>query len=212
MNEVGRLTRLLPVACIAASVCLFASELMTIFEFTPPGAEAICSQGAGDRHSNAQMVLAVFAIVATIVAIYGGSRPAAYAVAAVGILALLIFLISDLRVVNATGSLDESCGSGGASFFDAEAVPQGGFWLEMVGALALAVTGIALATMTPGQLSALRPPRRTRPTAAPGTPRVDEASETQPAGPVQTTTAAEAEIETGLRDAIRPQSRSRRRR
>jgi hypothetical protein len=192
MNEVGRLTRLLPVACIAAAVCLFASELMTIFEFTPPGAEAICSQGAGDRHSNAQMVLAAFAIGATLVAVYGGSRPAAYSVAAVGVLALLIFLISDLRVVNATGSLNESCGAGGASFFDAEAVPQGGFWLEMVGALALAVTGIALATMTPEQLSALRPPRRSLPTEArDAPPPLDEASETPPAEPAQATATAE---------------------
>ena len=29
--ELGRLTRLLPLSVIAAAVCLFASELMTIF-------------------------------------------------------------------------------------------------------------------------------------------------------------------------------------
>ena len=40
-----------------------------------------------------------------------------------------------------------------------EAVPQGGFFLEMAGALALAVTGVALATLTPEQLAALRPRR-----------------------------------------------------
>ena len=164
MNDVGRLTRLLPVACIVAAICLFASDLMTMFEFTPPGGEALCSQGGGDRHSNAQMVLAVFAVIATVFAVYGGSRPAAISVAVVGIIALLIFLISDLRVVNATGSLNEACGAAGQSFFDAEAVPQGGFWLELVGALALALTGIALATLTPEQLVALRPPRRARPT------------------------------------------------
>ena len=35
---------------------------MTMFEFTPPGrARRSCAQGAGDRHGNAQMVIAVFA-------------------------------------------------------------------------------------------------------------------------------------------------------
>ena len=160
---VTRATRLLPVAVIAAAVCLFASELMTVFEFTPPGAEPLCSQGGADRHGNALMVLAVFAVVALAIAVFGGSKPAAIAVAACGGVALLIFLIGDLRVANAQGSLNESCSAAG-DLIAAEAVPQGGFFLELVGSLALAVTGIALATMTPDQLRALRPPRRERPT------------------------------------------------
>ncbi|MET0957634.1 MAG: hypothetical protein ABWZ18_03905, partial [Solirubrobacterales bacterium] len=45
-----------------------------------------------------------------------------------------------------------------------------GFYLELVGALALAVTGIALATLTPVQLGALRPAPRARTTE----PRRDE--------------------------------------
>ncbi len=186
MNEVGPLTRLLPVACIVAAACLFASELMTMFEFIPPGGEALCSQGAADRHSNAQMVLAGFAVAATLFAVYGSSKPAAISVAVVGVLALLIFLISDLRVVNATGSLSEACGSAGqSSFFDAEAVPQGGFWMELVGALALAVTGIALATLTPEQLAGLRPPRRARPgePGRPASPDGDNAPGSRPEAP-----------------------------
>jgi hypothetical protein len=166
--EIGRLTKLLPIAVIAAAVCLFASELMTMFEFTPPGGEALCAQDAGERHSNAQMVIAAFAVIGTIVAVYGRSRPASLAVAAMGVLALLIFLISDLRVVNTAGSLSESCGSSQGFLFEAEAVPQGGFYLELLGALALTVTGLALATLTPEQLGALRLSRRARPTDAPG--------------------------------------------
>ncbi len=34
-----------PLAVIAAAICLFASELMTVFDFTPPGAEPLCTQG-----------------------------------------------------------------------------------------------------------------------------------------------------------------------
>ena len=173
--------RLLPVACILAAACLFASELMTAFEFTPPGGEAICEQGAGDRHANAQMVIAVFAILATLVAVYAGSRPAAIAVGVMGGLALLIFLISDLRVVNATGSLNDSCATSGQAFFSAEAVPQGGFWLAMLGALGLAVTGITLATLTPDQLAGLRPGRRAPQTPAGADAPFDAESETAPA-------------------------------
>lgn len=171
--RLGTLTRLLPVAVIVAAICLFASELMTMFEFRPPGAEALCAQDAGDRHSNAQMVIAVFSLIALLAAIYGGSRPAAFAVAAMGILALLIFLISDLRVAGATGQLSESCGG---FLLGAEAIPQGGFYLELAGALALALGGIALATLTPDQLAALRPPGRARP----GQPRDDSDTTTKP--------------------------------
>jgi hypothetical protein len=159
----SKVTRLLPVACIVAAGVLFASELMTIFDFTPPGGEALCSQGGSDRHSNALMVLAVLAAVMTVVAVAFASRPAAIAVAVAGGVALLVFLISDLRVVNAVGNLSDACGAGTNSFFDAKAVPQGGFWLEMIGAVALAIGGIALATMTEDQLRALRPQRRERP-------------------------------------------------
>jgi hypothetical protein len=163
VTEVTRLTRLLPLACLAAAVCLFASELMTTFEFTPPGGEPLDSQGGADRHGNALAVLAVFAIGALALAVFTASKPAATAVAISGVIALLVFLLVDLPDANAVGTLDDARGS----FFDAEAVPQGGFWLEMVGALALAVTGIALATLTPAQLAALRPQRRARPPEPP---------------------------------------------
>ena len=59
---------------IAAAVCLFASELMTMFDFAPPAASALCSQGAGDRHSNAQMVIAGFAVIATLIAVVRPAR------------------------------------------------------------------------------------------------------------------------------------------
>ena len=183
--KLSRLTKALPFAVLAAAICLFASELMTMFEFTPPGGEALCAQDAGDRHSNAQMVIAGFAVIGTIAAVYGGSRPAALSVAAMGIVALLIFLISNLRVANAAGSLSEACGASQGFLFEAEAVPQGGFYLELVGALALAVTGIALATMTPAQLSSLRPTRRARPSDPRGPdddkPAKPKASSHQPA-------------------------------
>ena len=67
---------------------------------------------------------------------FAASKPAAIAVAVAGVIALLLFLLVDLPDANAVGTLDDAR----QSFFDAEAVPQGGFCLELVGALALAIT------------------------------------------------------------------------
>jgi hypothetical protein len=102
----------------------------------------------------------VFAIGALLVTVFSGSKPAAIAVAACGAIALLFFLLLDLPDANAVGTINDSCGSVGSSFFDAEAVPQGGFFLEMLGAVGLTITGVALATMSPEQLARLRPGRR----------------------------------------------------
>jgi hypothetical protein len=141
------------------------------------------------------MVIAAFAVIATIAAVYGGSRPAAFAVAAMGVLALLIFLISDLRVAGTTGTTSDECGS----FLTADVIPQGGFYMELVGALALAVTGIALATLTPQQLSSLRPSRRKRPTEPRG------------ADPKEPSQAAAGEAEKGRLSRLgqRPRARQR---
>jgi hypothetical protein len=154
--------RVLPFVCIVAALILFASELMTTFEFTQPGQEPLCTQGAIDRHAFAPAVLAAFAIGATILAVIAGSKPAAMAVAVCGLVALAIFLLLDLPDASNVGTVGESCGPT-AGFVNAEAVPRPGFWLELVGSLALAISGAALASLTPEQLAGLRPggPRRT---------------------------------------------------
>ena len=77
-------------------------------------------------------VVAGFAVIAhDHRAVWTGSRPRALGVAVMGVIALLIFLIMDLPDAGQVGTLDDAR----QSFIDAEAVPQGGFWLEMLGAL-----------------------------------------------------------------------------
>ena len=159
--------RLLPFACIAAAVALFASELTTTFHFVPPGGEALCAQQASDRHHFALGVIALFAIVAVVVAVLGASRPAAISVAIAGLAALALFLIVDLPDANSVGTLGHSCTSI-ADASGAKAVPQPGFWLELAGALALAFSGAILATLTPDQLATLRPRRLGGPPGAGG--------------------------------------------
>ena len=140
---------LLPIACLASALVLGFSELMTTFELTPPGGEPLQVIEASDRHSYALLILALFAIFALAVTVMSGSKAAAFAVAAAGAVALLIFLLGDLPRAGQIGTLDDPR----QSFIDAEAVPQAGFWLELLGALGLAVSGAALATLTPEQLS-----------------------------------------------------------
>lgn len=173
MSE-GRVTRLLPLACLAAALVLFASELMTMFEFTPPGGEPLADQSAGERHGNAMFVIALFAIGALALAVFTASKPAAIAVGAMGVIALLFFLLGDLPDAGQIGTLDDDRGS----FFDAEAVPQEGFWLMMISALALAVTGIALATLSEEQLAALGPRRAEGKRPAPRAPSAGTRSAT----------------------------------
>jgi len=174
----ARVTRLLPLACLVAALVLFASELMTMFEFTPPGGEPLDAQSSGERHGNALFVIALFAIGALALAVFTGSKPAAVAVGAMGVIALLFFLLGDLPDAGQIGTLDDPRGS----FFDAEAVPQEGFWLLMISSLALAVTGIALATLSPAQLAALGPSREESdraPVGPPGSAKRESAADYQ---------------------------------
>jgi hypothetical protein len=92
-----------------------------------------------------------------IVAVTAGSKPAAIAVGIAGVAGLVLFLTIDLPHANNTGTLGPCNATAAANFFDAKANPQAGFWLEMVGALALALSGVALATLSPEQLRAIRP-------------------------------------------------------
>ena len=166
--KASRLERLLPVACIVAAAVLFASELMVLFHLTPPGGEPLDDQVlAREQHGNALFVIATFAALATIAAVWAGSRPAALGVAVMGVMALLVFLLMDLPDAGQVGTVDDAR----QSFIDAEAVPQAGFWMEMLGALGLALSGGALATMAPEQLASIRGNigRRGRPKRSPQT-------------------------------------------
>jgi hypothetical protein len=155
MKRVGSLIRaeyLLPFACAAAAICVGASELMTTFEFDlGTSGETQRTIAASDRHSYALLVLAIFALVALVVAVVAGSRPAAVAVGVTGGLTLLFFLVVDLPDVGQEGTVDEPS----RVFFSSEAEPSDGFWLELVGTVALAVSGGALATLRPEQLRML---------------------------------------------------------
>jgi hypothetical protein len=138
---------LLALACVASALMLAASELMVTFDIVDPGGDAIEELEAGDRHGYVMFVIAFFALFCLALAVLEGSKPAAAAVAVSGGLALLLFLIIDLPDAGQVGTVDEP-----VFFANAETEPRAGFWFELIGALSLAVSGAALATLTPEQL------------------------------------------------------------
>jgi hypothetical protein len=176
--------RLLPLACIAGAGALFASELMTTFQLSSTGPE-FCNVEAASRHHFALGVLAIFAVLAVILAVTTASKPAAVAVGIAGVIALVLFLTIDLPHANNTGTLAGCSATTNNAFFDAKAEPQAGFWLEMVGALALALSGVALGTLNPEQLRAIRPAwlgGRKREEDRPSRPRTAPLSEPMASG------------------------------
>lgn len=135
--------RVLPFLIGFAAVLLAVANFSTIFEMTPPGGEPIRELSGVDRHSYALLVLAIFAAAALFVAVTSGSRPAAIAVAVCGGVALLLFLIRDLREAGSVGLLSDEF----RYFVNARADPQAGFWFEAIGSVALALGGGAFAVL-----------------------------------------------------------------
>ena len=138
----------MPVTVVAGAVALGISEFMTTFDFTPPGGEPLQEQLAGDRHGYAMLLLAAFAVASTLVAIATGQRAVALATAGFGVAALILFLAIELPDVNKLGDIEQS----GVGLISAKAEPQPGFWLEAIGAVALGLSSIGFATLTPDQL------------------------------------------------------------
>ncbi len=136
---------------VFAAIVLAASELMTAFQFTPPGGEPLKQVSNVDRHHYAMLVLARRSPSSP-----PGSRSAPAPAPpptpwpASARVALLLFLIIDLPDAGKLGDLEDPI----RGFASAKAVPQSGFWLEAVGAVFLALAGGAFATLTSEQLQA----------------------------------------------------------
>lgn len=136
--------RLLPLAAIASAVVLGISEFMTEFEVNAAGGDTLQTLQAGDRHWYAMLIIAVFAIAMIVLHTRSGARPPVMAATAVGVLAVMIFLVVDVPKVDDVGDLDEPA----AGLVTARAEPQPGFWLALVGALGLTVSAGAMAALS----------------------------------------------------------------
>lgn len=106
----------------------------------------------GSNHNYALLIIAVAALVMAYGA-FRGSRPAAIALAALGLFALLVVLLIDLPQVSEEGLY-------GRDYEQAKAQAATGFYVETAGAILLLFSGV-MAAVLGGQADA-EPRRRER--------------------------------------------------
>lgn len=118
-----------------------ASGSCEVIQDTDPALADRCELSGFERNGGSFLLLALLAAVMAWGAGLGGSRPAAVALLAVGVLVLGWALLVDLPVTDETGAL-------GSNFEGASASAGTGFTLELLGgALALAA-GLAALLVT----------------------------------------------------------------
>jgi hypothetical protein len=126
-------------AC-AGVICLLLATFTTVIEIQVgtttkiPGHDTQLS--GWDRHGPALLVIALFAAL-MIAGAVRGSRPAMTALAALGLVALLIAVVVDVPDLHKTGFVGEV-------YEDAAAGPKAGFYLETLGAVLLLAGGVLM--------------------------------------------------------------------
>ena len=144
-----RETARLALAALAtvAALLLIVSEFLPLYKIVVGSLETERESEVGWRNHGFAMLLLGLAAIPMLLGALRGARPAMWALAGIGVVAILIALTVDLP--NAT---DE--GLYGERYDDAEARPSTGFYVEtLAGVLLLAIGGLML----------LLSPRRTDP-------------------------------------------------
>jgi hypothetical protein len=112
-----------------------ASGSCEVIQDTDPELADRCELSGFERNGGAFVLLALLATVMAFGAGLGRSRPAAFALMAIGALVLLWALLVDLPVTDETGAI-------GRNFEGAEAAAGPGLTLEIVGGVVVAAAGV----------------------------------------------------------------------
>lgn len=151
---VGAAARWAPLgAALAGALALIASEFLVLREIravTAVPAGGVTRGGA--HHGYALAVVGAAMLPMAWGAARGGSRPAALALLALGVLAAGIVLAIDVPKLGDTGLI-------GRTYALAEARPRAGFWLECAGTV-LALAGAVALVLRTGRAGAAAPERR----------------------------------------------------
>lgn len=144
---------------VIGAVCLIASTFATIIRIqvgtTSKVPDFDTHLSGWDRHGPALALLGLFALAMAVGALRG-ARPAALALAAVGVVALVLILVTDVPNLNKVGFI-------GSLYEDAVAGPRAGFFLETAGAaLLIASGGLLLFAGVPETPAPEHPRRRER--------------------------------------------------
>ena len=94
-----------------------------------------CVKTGGEQHAYALLLLGLVGLLMAWGAGVGRSRPAAAALGAIGVVALVIALVGDVPELDETGAVGER-------FTEAEAGPGRGLWTELTGGALAVVAGI----------------------------------------------------------------------
>jgi hypothetical protein len=147
------LRRLAAALSIVAAGLLVAAEFTTVFEVTVGSLEVVQrSATGGENHGYALLVVAVFAVVLTLLGLRGGGRAPGLALVALGIVVLVVALAVDLPDTRGSGRLPESL-----AYEDARARAGAALGLELVGGVLLVAAGGLLAAARGGAPVGRRP-------------------------------------------------------
>jgi hypothetical protein len=113
-------------------------------DLADPTLRGSCVTHGGEEHAYAFVLLGIAAMVMTWGATMGRSRPAAAALAAIGLAVLVVSLVTDVPDIHKTGVLGER-------FEQAHASAGPGLWMEIAGGGLAFATGIFAATARAGR-------------------------------------------------------------
>jgi hypothetical protein len=140
------LRRLAAALSIVAAALLVAAEFSTVFEVTVGSLEVVQrSASGGENHGYALLVLAVFAVALTVVALRFGGRAPGIGLVALGVVVLVVALAVDLPDTRGSGRLPESL-----AYEDARARAGSALGLELVGGVLVLAAGGLLAAASGG--------------------------------------------------------------
>lgn len=129
------------------ALALAGALLLVIAEFSPLYEIKVITvvketKTAGAHHGYALLVIGLAAAFMAWGAVIGGSRPAAWALLALSVIALAITLAIDLPNVDETGLI-------GRNYEQAATSPQTGFYLETLGSVLLLLSAVAVLVFRP---------------------------------------------------------------
>ena len=120
-----------------------ANESCQVINDSSPSLADRCRLSGFERHGGALLILGLATLLMGWGAGFGGSKPAAIALVAIGVVVLAIGLLSDLPETGKTGAI-------GPRFADAKGKTGTGLYLELVGgALAIWAGALRLSARAP---------------------------------------------------------------
>jgi hypothetical protein len=140
---------------LAGAILLMVSEVLPVTHVKVITVVLPNSERTGfDQNSGAMLILGLLALPMLAGAALGASRPAMVAVAAIGVIALLIAMVGDLPEVTKTGTIFRE------RYEDAKAQAQVGFTFEWLGAVLLVLSAGLLLLADFGKRTAAQPAER----------------------------------------------------